>query len=263
MSLSNNFSQKRKPRSSIRRSTDADMENIYAWLVAEEEREVAGNFLCNWELTKKNHQLKRLLIYIDGASQFPVAYQWGGLIHSGILQVREDMRGKGIGAKLVARRIAEAYRKNECILLIQCQPASSIPFWKKMGFTLLGQSSQHYAYRILELKFPLPENSQSVNVAIRFYPEELLWDKSAKPYICFSPSAAVTQNGVVHLSERVAFFEVLYIENMLRDVVVEIEVNGEVLFCDKAKREAANSIGLKRCLNGFFIDKIQPLSIER
>ena len=67
----------------------------------------------------------------------------------------------------------------------------------------------------------------------------------------------------MHLSERVAFFEVLYIENLLRDVVVEIDVDGEVLFCDKAKREAANSIGLKRCLNGFFIDKIQPLPIER
>jgi hypothetical protein len=42
----------------------------------------------------------------------------------------------------------------------------------------------------------------------------------------------------------------------IRDVVVEIEVNGISRFIDKAKYEDAQQIGVMRCKNGFYIDNI-------
>ena len=195
--------------------------------------------------------------------KLPVAYQWGGLLNSGILQVKEDFRGQGIGAKLVARRIKEAYKKDECILKIQCQPSTSIPFWKKMGFTIFTERHDNYAYRILEKTFPLPVDGISVNVIIRFYPEDRKWsDALIEPIECFSPPSVMTMDNVIHLSKRVSFFEDAYRKNTDRDVVVEIEVDGNFIYFDKAKYSEAQYRGMKRCRNGFYIDKVQPLPTD-
>ena len=234
------------------------MEAIYNWLADENQREVPGNFLCNWRLTKNCHEDRELLVYVDGKTQLPIAYQWGGLLHSGILQVKEDMRGKGIGTKLVARRIAEAYKKNECILCIQCKPSSSIPFWEKMGFTVFGNAYDKYAYRILEKKLTLPGDGQLINIIIRFYPEDKKWSHElTDPIECFSPAATKTTDNTVYLSERVSFFDHICRNNSSRDVVIEIEINGEIIYCDKAKYEEAQNLGVRRCLNGFYLDSIQ------
>ncbi len=251
----------RRTRSSIRRSTDEDLRAIHSWLVEEEARGVEGNFLCNWRLTEKAHREGRLLVFIDGSSRTPVAYQWGGLVTPGILQVRLDMRGKGIGRKLVARCIADAYKHEECLLFIQCTPSSSIPFWQKMGFTLLGRpGGNNYAYRVLEKKRALPTNGRLVHVAIKFYPESRKWDKAVAPYTTAVPIAAITPDGVIHLGERVFFFEDLY--RNVQDVVVQVEVNGEVRFCDKARYEEAHQLGVRRCTNGFYIDAIHLRGTE-
>ena len=262
MPVSISQSNKRN-RSSIRRSTDSDLEAIHKWLIEEDERDVQGNFLCNWNLTKNCHEDGELLVYFDGKTQLPVAYQWGGLLNSGILQVKEDFRGQGIGAKLVARRIKEAYKKDECILKIQCQPSTSIPFWKKMGFTIFTERHDNYAYRILEKTFPLPVDGISVNVIIRFYPEDRKWsDALIEPIECFSPPSVMTMDNVIHLSKRVSFFEDAYRKNTDRDVVVEIEVDGNIIYFDKAKYSEAQYRGMKRCRNGFYIDKVQLLPTD-
>ena len=78
-----------------------------------------------------------MIVYVDGKTGSPVAFQMGCLLHPGILEVKHDMRGRGIGRKLVEYCIERARERNECILKIQCKPPTSIPFWKKMGFRLL------------------------------------------------------------------------------------------------------------------------------
>src|ERR1700733_389251 len=160
----------------IRRSTNRDLQAIHKWLVDQGARNVEGNFLCNWKLTKESHEEGNLLVCIDSKSGTAVAYQWGGLIGPGILEVRHDMRRKGIGRQLVEHRIGEAYESNQCCLYIQCKPSSSIPFWKRMGFTLLKSTNEdHYAYRILERKHNVPAHGTAVDVAIHFYPEDKKW----------------------------------------------------------------------------------------
>ena len=111
----------RRGESRIRKSTDADLRAIHTWLVDQDARNIPGTFLCNWEVTKEMHKKGKLLTYIDGPSGQSVAYQWGSLVRPGILEVRHDMRGKGIGRKLVEHRIKQAIKSNECFLVIQCK----------------------------------------------------------------------------------------------------------------------------------------------
>lgn len=243
-------------RSSIRRSTDSDIRTIHSWLVEEEASGVHGNFLCNWRLTEECHEEGRLLVFVDGASRTPVAYQWGGLVRPGILQVRQDVRGKGIGRKLVARCIADAYKHNECLLFIDCKPSTSIPFWRAMGFTLLDSpDGKNYAYRVLEKKHALPTSGRPVHAVIRFYPEYRKWDETARPCTTATPVAACASDGTVRLCERVFFFEDLY--PGVGDAVVEIAIDGQVRYCDKAKYEESEGIGVLRCTNGFYIDVLR------
>lgn len=244
-------------RSSIRRSTDADLRAIHAWLVDQNARNVPGTFLCNWRLTEACHRDGELLIYVDGESGDPVAYQWGGLVRPGILEVRHDMRGKGIGRKLVARRIAQAYERDQCLLVIQCTPSSSIPFWKRMGFTVFNSGDGHnYAYRILEKKHELPSDAIPVSVAIRFFPKEREWKDDVPALSAAEPCAVRTSDGVVHLSERVFFLSAIH--HNAGNPVVEIEIGGQLIYRSKAKYEEAQRIGVHSCTNGFYIDQISP-----
>ena len=242
-------------RSSIRRSTDEDIKFIHAWLIEQSSREIAGSFLCNWNLTERSHFEGGLLVYIDGPSGMPVAYQWGGLIQPGILEVRYDMRGRGIGRRLVERRISEVYKKDECLLFIQCKPSTSIPFWSRMGFTLLDRDNgENNAYRILEKSHQLPLEAQPVSVVIRFYPNSRKWCDSTPPIVSATPQAVRTTDNIVHLKDRVFFFERIY--SGLRETVVEIIVDGDVLLCDRARDDEAAQLGMRRCTNGFYIDRV-------
>lgn len=242
-------------RSSIRRSTDADIVEIKKWIEDQKASDVHGTFHVNWELTKKCHEEGKLIVYIDGSSGKPVAYQWGALLSSGILEVRDDMRGKGIGKKMVERRIADAYKKDECLLHIQCKPSTSIAFWQKMGFTLLPSAGWNtYAYRILEKKHELPADSKPVSVDIHFYPSNRMWGQNVAPLFSITPLAIKTSDNVVHLAERVFYFEPFHPDE--RNPVVEIVVDGNLHLNESAANSNAHRIGITRCRNGFFIDKI-------
>jgi GNAT superfamily N-acetyltransferase len=244
-------------RSSIRRSTDADIVEIHKWIEDQKARDVHGTFHLNWKLTKKCHEEGKLIVYIDGSSGKPVAYQWGALLTSGILEVRDDMRGKGIGKKMVQRRIADAYKKDECLLHIQCKPSTSIAFWQKMGFKLLPSVGWNtYAYRILEKQHELPSESKPVLVQIHFYPSTRMWAKDAALLFSIAPTAAQTSDGVVHLAERVFYFDEFHIDE--RNPFVEIVVDGNLRLNESAANSNAHRIGITRCRNGFFIDKILP-----
>jgi GNAT superfamily N-acetyltransferase len=244
-------------RSRIRRSTDDDIPAIHAWLLDQTTRNVRDTFLCNWELTKEQHEKGDLLVYFDGASEQAVAYQWGSLVYPGIMEVRQDMRGKGIGGRLVNYRIRQAYKRNQCILVIQCEPSSSIPFWQRMGFTLFDCNKRaNFAYRILEKKLQLPANGLQIDVAIRFFPEERRGNKKILPFSVSRPDALQTSDGIVHLAERVVFFSELHPDS--GDPVIEVEVARQTRFCDKAKYPGARNIGVQRCDHGFYIDYVLP-----
>lgn len=247
-----------RERSVIRKSTAADLKAIHSWLLEEKTQGVDGNFLCNWFVIERSHESGRLLVYVDGASGVPVAFQLGDLLSPGILQVRNDMRRRGIGAKLVARRITEAQRNDECFLLIQCKPSSSVPFWRAMGFTLFERGYERYGYRILPKKEQPPEGGRMVRAEVHFTTGDRKRDKIIAPHNT-TMSAVMTPDGVVHLGERVSCFRTLY--SGTPEPWVEIKVNGQRRYCGNAKYPEAKRIGVHECTNGCYIDSIHPLHV--
>jgi len=235
-----------------------DLEAIRTWLAEEESQGVHGNFLCNWSWLERAHKDGDLLVYVDGRTGLPLAYQLGGLISPGILQVRNAYRGVGIGRRMVQRCLALAAKRDQYLLYIQCKPSTSIPFWQQMGFTLIEDASgNNYAYQIIEKSLQLPDQGMPIAAVIRFFPESRKWEPETKPYAAYSPGAQLASDGTVYLAQRVQFHERAFPN--VRDVVVEIEVGGNCRFRDKAKYEAARQIGVTHCRNGFYIDVIQSL----
>jgi GNAT superfamily N-acetyltransferase len=260
VSTGRNPQSPRTRRSTIRRSTPDDIKAIHDWLLDEKDRGVHGNFLCNWCVIEQAHLKGELLVYADSKTSLPVGFQLGALVSPGILQVRSEYRGRGIGRKLVERCVALANKRDQCLLYIECTPSSSIPFWKRMGFTVMdSRDGKNYAYRILNRQLALPDGASHVKVAIRFYPEDRKRQEATNPYITLAPRAKLARDGTLYLGERVLFHEIAYPD--ARDVVVEIEVNGGCLFLDKAKYPEARRLGVTRCKNGFYIDKINTKAI--
>lgn len=248
------------PRKSsrIRRSTDADISFIYAWLQKQAAADVPGTFLCNWNLTLDEHEKGRVLIYTDPETEGAVAYQWGGLVRPGILGVRADRRGNGIGRIMTEHRLAEASEHNEGILYIQCKPSSSITFWERMGFKLVvGSSTKNYAYRFVPKLLELPEDGVPVSVRIELYPERRKWTLTELPISVHTPAAARNKDQVICLAERVYAFDGGYDKfNTVRDLVVRVVVDGQDVYFDKLKYEEALNLGFEKCRNGFYLDAL-------
>lgn len=242
----------RQLRSSIRKSRDSDIEAILEWLKDEEEKGFHGNFLCNWELTKKAHDEGGLIVYFSAQENAPVAYQCGALLVPGILQVKHDYRGRGIGRKLVHYLMNKARNQNNEILRIECVPSSSIPFWEKMGFTILDDNVN--AFQIIPRALELPSHYAEVSLVVRFYPESIMWCESASPLESHYVSGYEIDGGVIRLSDRLHFYPYQYGE--IRDPVVEIIKDGVSLYRDKLKYPQTADLGALNCKNGWFFDFI-------
>jgi GNAT superfamily N-acetyltransferase len=242
----------------VRSATDSDLHAIKDWLENEEAAGVEDNFLCNWEIIVKSHQRGELLVYVDKSSCIPVGFQLGRLLGPGILQVRHDMRGRGIGRKLVEHRINEARVSDEPFLVIQCKPHTSIPFWKKMGFTIFkNEHGKVCGHQALQKRHQIPPDGKPTQVTIRYYPEDRKWNETTAPYSTFTPTAVSMPNGTIFLSERVSIFKGIYPE--ARDIVVQIVLGEDQIYCDKAKYPDARELGVVHRSNGFFIDRIHLL----
>jgi GNAT superfamily N-acetyltransferase len=239
----------------VRRATKADLAAIHVWLKDEKARAVPGNFLCNWSIIEKAQKQGRLLVYIDPASSQPIAFQLGGLLNSGILAVREEHRGKGIGRQFVEYFVRAANRKREPVLRIQCSPSQSIPFWERMGFVpCVGETDDCY-HRVLPKKLKIPKAAVPTKVVIRFFPQERNWAIGAiAPYETHEVAGYRSSNGVVYLTDRIVFADGA--QANAREVVVEIEVDGRSIYCQKAKYDRAKAFGVKRGRNGYYIDEI-------
>jgi hypothetical protein len=197
---------------------------------------------------------RRLLAYVDPTSMQLVAFQLGGLLSSGILAVREEYRGKGIGRQFVEYCVRAANRRGEPVLRIQCSPSTSIPFWERMGFVPCVVETDDSYYRVLSMKLKIPKGAIAAKVKIQFFPEERKRNNSKAPCETHEIAGYRSSDGVVHLSERVVFATVAHAN--IRDTVIEIEVDGQTKYCDKAKYDHAEAFGVKECRNGYYIDEI-------
>ncbi len=224
---------------------------IRDWLVQQENDGVEGSFLGNWESTLEAHHAGKMLVYVDLVSKEPVAYIWGMLIENGILDVRHDWRGRGIGSSIVKHCIALAYAADNPILFVQCSPRTSIPFWLKMGFSLVsnGIPSTQCAVLRLPKQYLLPDEGERVEVLVEWFPKSLMWmDSAVATRTCRIPG--VHWEGMVDLAERVA--EYCRVDG--EQAVLRVSVNGVLWYIGKAYYRRAEELGvqLTDAGNGYF-----------
>ena len=117
----------------IRPATKADLPIIERWLATTGELD---SLAVNWPTTLLVFKEKGMLVVAD-KSDNAVAYFWGSLVTGdSVLEVRHDMRSRGIGAYLVSFLVAEARADGASELMVECSPHTSTSFWQKMGFTI-------------------------------------------------------------------------------------------------------------------------------
>lgn len=237
-------------------SNHHDVQQIHDWLQEEDALEVHGNFLCNWNLTQQCYEEGTLLVLIDEIEGIPVAYQWGQLLSSGILQVRNGWRGIGLGRLVVEHCVELALQKDEMVLRVECTPRSSIPFWEAMGFTIVegefGENAK--SFRVLSKELALPPGGRPISATISSFPEERKWQEDVPAVASYRPKAIAADDGKVYLAERASFS--MSFRRMGRDPVIEIMVDGKLIYRDKAKYQDARDHGVKWCRNGFYIDAV-------
>lgn len=243
----------------VRPSVEDDVPIIHRWLLSQDTEGVQGTFLCNWGLTKEVHEEGRMLVYEDPATKEPVAYAWGGLVQNGILEVRADRRGQGIGRAMVEHMLALAEQDGEPVLLVECAPSTSVPFWEQMGFTVIGANSyKPHAYRFLHRTFELPTEGWPAHVTIEWFPEERKW-KSGTPAKSSQTMVGRLVGEDLYLPERSLCLHM----GGGNAIVVRVAVNGADQYLDKAKYDEANELGIERCCNGYYVDRLRlPLRTD-
>ena len=236
----------------IRKSNLEDIAIIHKWLQKEEERGIEGNFLCNHTTIQNAHNNDELFVYLDKISRDPIAYLCHKDYDPQILQVLSGFRNRGIGREMFEYCYSLAYSANKCIIKIQCAPDTSVPFWRKMGF-YIERSHNHmtYGYCVIKKIIELPKEGNDVYAVISFYPRSKEWDSLVNPIDVFSISARRDHSGIVHLSQRIGIPGI-----EVDDVVVQLELDGDIIYKGKAKHEEAQQLGFKKCSNGYYIDII-------
>lgn len=233
----------------IRPSGSADVAAILAWLSAEYEDGGTGQgFWCNRSIIENGHKEGRLIVADDGNTDRAIAFQVGGLLGPGIREVWPDKRGMGFGRKLVEHCVARAMEEDKCVLRIQCKPASSVPFWKHMGFRLFSEAfgercppdACYHAFRILDKRHDsIPAKSDAVHVQIRFYAECGVTLTQTK-----LPGSLLNQHRIA-LPHRVIAYSPCSVF-ALNDTFVDVHVGGRELYSGKAKYPEAEAIGIQR-----------------
>jgi GNAT superfamily N-acetyltransferase len=244
-------------KTSIRKSTVADLTSITQWLKEEQESSRAG-FYCNIGVITSAHCKSEMVVLLE--NNVPVAFLANGLTRDGILEVRTDRRRRGYGKALAEAGMQQAIADDVCVLEIQCAPATSIPFWEHLGFKVY---SENYATRVLPKLLTIPDIGENVDVEIRIHhdPDQHAPDTSVPTHI-YKPGARRGVDGVIYLEERIIFgVPTSFLE---KDFVGRVLVNGKDAFFDKLKYDAASELGVCRDKYGnFYIDHINTPSRSR
>jgi GNAT superfamily N-acetyltransferase len=239
----------------IELATQDDFETILAWLAAEA---AAGDqtFHGNRNLIAKGQEEGELFALREGGKI--VAFALGKPGEIAIQETRPDQRGKGYGRILAQWGIDRARNANIVVIEGECSPPTSLGFWKTVGFREMRPRYGHNPWVYLALPKPLPVPAgEPVEVLIRVFDQAHLYHNDVSVISEHRPSAARDADDVIHLAERI----VIYVPDlpMGHDVSLEIVVNGERRFFDKAKRSEAAALGVKRDANyKFYIDRIFP-----
>lgn len=243
----------------VRCASDSDLACVLGWLEAE-FREDGSGFFCNRDVIEDHHSRKELHVALEDDGT-PVAFAAGASYCLSIVCVKKGLRRKGFGRALVEHMVGRAQGEDACVMAVQCEPQSSIPFWRKMGFVIEPSHDDRfaYAYLVIGRKHRLPPLGDEVKVVVRFYPEDRLSDTNVRPTVDESPRAVRCADGVIHLDQRVVLYRDHRSVSHDRDPVVGLWVNDTQVYLGKAKYPQALSHGVEHPHSTvFFLDRVFP-----
>lgn len=179
-----------------------------------------------------------------------VAVLVDGTAGPNILSVRPDLRGQGLGGQFARWLFERALERDYSVLEIECEPRTSVPFWRKHGFQPMsdGPDGFRHAFKLLERRHALVDGPD-VSVVVSLFPTERNWNPSTEPYWVRTERGR-GQNGRVQLPARVPLYQPG--EPHLADCVVRVTVDQKGVYEDKLKRPEARERGINRDPGGSY-----------
>jgi GNAT superfamily N-acetyltransferase len=242
----------------VRTAVTADLPFIREWLKSEERNGVG--FIHNWGMIESACAKKMMKVFVT--AEGPLGFLTCGISYDTILQTKSDCKRHGIGRALVEHAIRDEEALNNAVLVIQCEPRSSVEFWSKMGFEAHRNAEDFmhetsiYMQRLSKAANPRPLGDDVEMVTVRVYPESALYsEEQVKPDRVHYVMARLDEaKRTLELARRVSVAH----ESMLKDPVVEISWGGLDIIKGKAKHEQAAAAGFKRTPNecGWYLDLV-------
>jgi GNAT superfamily N-acetyltransferase len=231
----------------IRLATPVDLAEIEAWLRAE-RKETGEGFYCNWGVIQRGVEYDETFAMRRNGEA--VAVLVDGTAGPDILSVRPDLRGMGIGEQFARWLFERALARDYSVLEIECEPRTSVSFWRKHGFLPMGTGPEgfRHAYKLLDRKHALATGPDVV-VSVSLFPKEKNWSPLTEPYWVRTERGR-RQDGRVQLPARVALYQPG--EPHLVDCVVRVIVEGACVYEDKLKYPEAREHGIHRDPGGFY-----------
>lgn len=245
-------------RKSVRTAVAADLPYIQEWL----KHEVCNGFgfINNWGMIQDACAQKLMTVFIE--AEGAVGFLTRGISLDTILQTKSDCQRRGIGRALVEHAIRLEEANNNAVLVVQCEPRSSVEFWSKMGFEAHrdAEDFKHlkaiYMQRLSKVVHPHVRGDELEMVIVRVYPEKALYPKEPvnPDRVHYVMAKFDEKTRTLALAHRVSVAH----EAMLKDPVVEVSWSGIEIVMGKAKHEEAVAVGFKRTPNycGFYLDVI-------
>lgn len=122
----------RDRRLEVVEATQGDLEHSLTWLKDEFNRYGEG-FWVNESLIRSCFSNGELWVVREAGQA--VAFHAEGY-NDPIVCVRKDMQRRGYGTALAHAWFDRARRDGVNVLVGECMPQSSLPFWEKLGFTV-------------------------------------------------------------------------------------------------------------------------------
>ncbi|MFO0836561.1 MAG: GNAT family N-acetyltransferase [Phycisphaerales bacterium] len=123
-----------------KRAAKSDLDAVLRWLKREESWTAlvtSGSFWHHREIICRARSDGELYVLVSGGKvgAFLVGSLSGDL---SIMEVRPELRGFGLGRMLVEYYLDQIEEAGGLGATVECEPSSSIPFWKQLGFKAEG-----------------------------------------------------------------------------------------------------------------------------
>lgn len=254
----------KKMKGRVRTAVDADLPLIQEWLKCEARN--GHGFINNWGMIQRACTEKRMTVFLS--AEGPVGFLTYGISLDTILQTKSSCQQRGIGRALVEHAICKEEALNNAVLVIQCEPRSSVEFWSQMGFEVhrgggdLKHQRSIYMQRLSTLAHAHVRGDSLEMVTVCVYPGNALYSKEeVKPdRVHYVMAKFDEETHSIELAHRVSVAD----EGILKDPVVEVSWGGFDIVKGKAKHAQARAIGFRDTPNscGWYLDVITLNEIE-